>query len=541
MSLMKSIFPMLAILILIACSKDEDPKVKPVIDSFTPDQGLTGTTVTINGSHFAQSISDNIVTFNGKTAKINSASATQLVAVVPADATSGKVRVSVNGSVGVSVNDFIVYGTPVITDLVPRSAETGTVITLTGRNFGANPSDNLVKFGDAVATVTASTITSLTVTVPDDAVTGAISVSAYGFTGSTTVDFVVIPVISEISPMSGSIGTTVTIKGTGLKGANITFGAVPAKKILETPTEVKVLAPYQGPENSTTPIELYNNSNARLDYPTPFEYASSWVRKKDFPGSGKQHSANFAIGSKAYFGLGYSLDGLNQEVWEYEPSTDNWTRKNDFPGEGRLGAFSFAAGGRGYVGSGYIYNMTGNSSWATDVWGYEPVTDTWVQRADFPGGIRSIPGSFVINNKAYVGVGQADGVFYKDYWEYDPETNSWTRKADCGGPGSWGFTIGDKGYSGENGTGFWEYDLSANQWTRKADIRSFFDQIAAFSIGNKGYVGANGRYYQYIPQANVWHEVDGPTTYQGFAKAVVINGKAYVLRGNEMWEFTPPE
>ena len=39
----------------------------------------------------------------------------------------------------------------------------------------------------------------------------------------------------------------------------------------------------------------------------------------------------------------------------------------------------------------------------------------------------------------------------KDFWEYDPVLNTWTQKADFGGAArgdAVGFSIGDKGYIG---------------------------------------------------------------------------------------------
>src|ERR1044071_3179889 len=78
--------------------------------------------------------------------------------------------------------------------------------------------------------------------------------------------------------------------------------------------------------------------------------------------------------------------------------------------------------------------------------------DTWVQKADFGGVSRASAVGFSINTKGYIG----SGYFYngtlhvfKDFWEYDPLTDSWTQKANLGGvarSGAIGFSIGNKGY-----------------------------------------------------------------------------------------------
>lgn len=544
---MKALFYTLAILLVVSCSSESDePKAKPVIESFTPDEGKAGTIVTITGQHFSRDISQNIATFNGKIATINSATANELVVVVPEGASTGKVKVGVNGAVGQSANDFYVYDTPVIMSFTPDTGAAGTVVTITGSNFSPNPAENIVKFGDGIAVVTEATRTSLTVVVPDDAFVDYISVTTHGHTGKTLGWFYVVSTISDIEPMSAPVGAIITIRGTGLKGLPVYFLNSQAKKIAETATEVKVIAPYQNISDRSVPIHI-DGYGLKPTWPTNFEYVrSSWVRKKDFPGVARQRIAGFAIGSKGYFGLGYDAAGAQslKDFWEYDPSTDNWTRKNDFDGGTRFGTFSFAVGGRGYVGAGKD-NL--HPAYLKDMWGYEPVTDTWAPRAEFPGEARVGAGSFVINNKAYVGVGFMDNVKFKDYWEYDPDANSWTRKADWGGDGTFGFTLGDKGYSGGNEDGgFWEYDLSTDQWTSKEDVPNWIagrsGELFGFSIDGKGYIGLNDFYYQYNSQFNFWNRMDYPAADFLYlaTKAVVINGKAYVLRGTQLWEFTPP-
>lgn len=55
---------------------------------------------------------------------------------------------------------------PTITSFTPTAAPVGTTITITGTNFDPTPANNVVYFGATRATVSASTATELTVTVP---------------------------------------------------------------------------------------------------------------------------------------------------------------------------------------------------------------------------------------------------------------------------------------------------------------------------------------------------------------------------------------
>ena len=70
----------------------------PTISSLTPNSGIAGQQVTINGTNFGATQGNSSVTFNGTTAIVASWSPTSIVAIVPATATTGPVVVMVGGS-----------------------------------------------------------------------------------------------------------------------------------------------------------------------------------------------------------------------------------------------------------------------------------------------------------------------------------------------------------------------------------------------------------------------------------------------------------
>jgi hypothetical protein len=91
----------------------------------------------------------------------------------------------------------------------------GSTATITGQNFGATPSENLVQFNGVTATTTAATSTQLTVTVPQ-ATTGKITVTVNGMTATSAAEFIVLipaPVVTSFSPATGRAGTAITITG----------------------------------------------------------------------------------------------------------------------------------------------------------------------------------------------------------------------------------------------------------------------------------------------------------------------------------------
>jgi hypothetical protein len=103
----------------------------------------------------------------------------------------------------------------------------GARIGMFGQGFS---SASVVKFGGVASTsVTLSGTTYLTAKVPVGAKTGSVTVT----TGSTMLTspqtFKVKPKITSFTPTSGSIGTLVTIKGTGLiQATSVKFGTVKA-------------------------------------------------------------------------------------------------------------------------------------------------------------------------------------------------------------------------------------------------------------------------------------------------------------------------
>ncbi|MDE0471402.1 MAG: IPT/TIG domain-containing protein [Ekhidna sp.] len=107
---------------------------------------------------------------------------------------------------------------PTITSFVPESGTVGSSVTINGTNFSNEPDDNTVVFGnESEVTITNASTESLTVTVPQGAETGKISVTVNGKTATSANDFTVeVPdlAITSFTPSSGNVGASVTITGT---------------------------------------------------------------------------------------------------------------------------------------------------------------------------------------------------------------------------------------------------------------------------------------------------------------------------------------
>jgi hypothetical protein len=79
-----------------------------------------------------------------------------------------------------------------VTAISPESATVGTEITITGTNFPTDASRIVLKVGGAMATITNVSSTQIVATVPQGAVSGAVSVSVSGTAKMTSNEFTVL-------------------------------------------------------------------------------------------------------------------------------------------------------------------------------------------------------------------------------------------------------------------------------------------------------------------------------------------------------------
>ena len=130
-----------------------------------------------------------------------------VIVPVPSGASSGPISVQTSRGIATSAGAFTVgtggvaSSAPTITGFTPTSGAAGTTVIINGTNFSTAPANNSVSFGGGInATVTAATATSLAVTVPSGATTGAVTVATTGGIATTVGTFTV----SAASIVSGA-------------------------------------------------------------------------------------------------------------------------------------------------------------------------------------------------------------------------------------------------------------------------------------------------------------------------------------------------
>lgn len=188
---------------------------------FSPTSGAVGSTVTIYGSGFTPTASQNTVTFNGTTATVSASSTNLIVATVPSGATTGTIAVTSPTGSATSANSFTVgsssLGAPTITSFSPTSGTAGTSVTITGTNFDTTSTNDKASVNISQAVLGTVSSTSIATTVPTATASGRVSVSTPMGKAISSTDFIVPPSpygssdIEYVGRMSIGSTTTVTI------------------------------------------------------------------------------------------------------------------------------------------------------------------------------------------------------------------------------------------------------------------------------------------------------------------------------------------
>jgi N-acetylneuraminic acid mutarotase len=229
-------------------------------------------------------------------------------------------------------------------------------------------------------------------------------------------------------------------------------------------------------------------------------FSQAWTQEASIPTS-RVSPIYCAVNGKGYVGMGWlSNSTYGSDFWEYDTLTNTWTRKADFPADGRHSATAYAVKGKIYS----FFGFDNSQNCRNDVWEYDPLTDNWTQKNLFPGIARYNGRGFVINDSLiYIGTGTYNNGndYLHDFWMYNPSTDTWMQMQDFpGGPrmAAVSFEINGIGYYGTGladsytpTNDFWKYNPASDTWTQ---IPSFPGSpragLTGFVINNEGYVGS---------------------------------------------------
>lgn len=211
-----------------------------------------------------------------------------------------------------------------------------------------------------------------------------------------------------------------------------------------------------------------------------------WTQCADMPDEaiGRHHATAFALNGKGYVTTGaarYEPDYL-ADTWEYDPDTDTWRQMDDFAGGARYGALSFVLGGYGYVGTGY------DDNWLKDFYRFDPNAaegSQWTVVNGFPGYKRCHGTAFVIDEVAYICLGENNDTYVDDFWKFDGST--WTQLRDIAD------TNDDEDYDDD-------YAI-----TRSMAVSFVIDGKGYIATGSRSDGGVSADYWVYYPETDLWY------------------------------------
>jgi N-acetylneuraminic acid mutarotase len=284
-----------------------------------------------------------------------------------------------------------------------------------------------------------------------------------------------------------------------------------------------------------------------------FSQGNSWRQLNDFLGGQRERAVAFAIGDYGYLGTGVdTAEQVLKDLWRYDPVMDSWTQMADLPGAPRRDAIGFSAGGKGYIGLGVDNHISIQGNKKKDLWEFDPILNSWLQKADYPGGGGNgafFSTVFVTDEKAYVCGGKiGPNLYINQLWEYKPSADAWTERAPFPGGVRYlavSFSINGSGYVGMGANqdvykkDFYKFNPGSNSWSAIAPFPAYErGSASAFAINGRGYVclGTNGGLLddliEYNPVTNTWAI---RASYGGSprknAVAFVLHDKAYVGTG----------
>lgn len=192
----------------LAVGGDRNPAVR--VDSITPSSAEPGTQIVIKGSGFSADPTKVKVSFNGIVADIRSSSETQIVTVVPPGATTGLLVISVpNGEKSAGVFAVVDPGLA----LAPAYGPSGTVVELSGRDFGTDQTAGSVLVNGIQASIQSWADNLIRFVIPEKAVGGVVTLTLRG--REKTAGFFKVTRIFDVSNSLVTKGSEIVITGEG--------------------------------------------------------------------------------------------------------------------------------------------------------------------------------------------------------------------------------------------------------------------------------------------------------------------------------------
>jgi mucin-19 len=273
------------------------------VNSFTPSSGHGGTRITISGTAMlgAGSSVASATVAGVSAAVISSSNETVILAAGSANITSGTIVLVANTGATIFSSASFTYLTPgVISSLSPSSGQVGTLVTIRG--------SGLLGGGLFATNVTLGSINGIVISSNDTTVVFEAAAGSAGFTDVTIISNTFAAVtasqawlylsassITSVVPGNGTIGTFVTVHGTGLLAGgqtivNATLAGSPVLQVLPGSNNTVVVLVASASLNAavalTGDIVLLSNTGSRVVLVSGWTYLISSEILQVSPSSG---------------------------------------------------------------------------------------------------------------------------------------------------------------------------------------------------------------------------------------------------------------
>lgn len=206
----------------------------PTVSGLSPKTVLPGNALTVNGEHlnWIKSVSIGGVETTDFTVAKDGKS---LVVTVPVNAPSGDVILTTQSGVSITAGQVETLN-PSDLSVSPSPVKNGGTLTITGKNLN-NVSSVTFPHADVVYP-TAVTATSVTVTVPEAAQEGSLTLTQSNGT-TVSVDYTLVkPAVTSFVPTTVPQGTTLTVNGTNLDlVSDVTFNGLTVSSAISNASE----------------------------------------------------------------------------------------------------------------------------------------------------------------------------------------------------------------------------------------------------------------------------------------------------------------
>lgn len=496
------------------------------------NRSLIMDTVTISGKYFSENQQYTKVYFGNASGRVIFSNDTLIKSIVPETIESHHppVAVEVYGK-KVYYNDFSLLP-PSIEKVSQNSLAMGDTLTVYGQNFDFDNRRNKVLLDNKEAEILSSSRESIRFVIPEGLTKSTLDLKLQTQLQEAFLPEALTIKKPEITGFPSGPRAFETIEITGQNFSSIKddirifFDNLPAEVLEASRTKIKVqipIGPYED-KNVEVRIELMDYN---VVYQGEFILSDKWLLKSSInSGSVFRGHKHFIHNNKAYL---FEPDNeyTRWKVHVMDPTTDTWSSsyvsypKPDVKNHDYTIILNEESGR-------IFFHFSVDSH---DFYEFFPVTESFIEREDFPGVKRGLPAAFSINDRLYMGLGRFMESGYQDrdpishFWSYDVNLDQWEQIASFPQYGERSdlsvFVIDGEAYlgNGASTTGdedFWKYSPATNTWKRLADFPGARTWTSYFEYGGKAYVYYGGGLtgdpdqvaFEYNPATNTWNIID---------------------------------